>query len=324
MIRMVVALIAAALGAFGAPSFAQEWPSKSIRIISPFAPGGGSDTLGRILAGHLSEKLGKQFLIENRGGAGGIVGTAVAAKADPDGYTFVISSIATHVIAPATNPNTGYDSLRSFSHVAYIGGPPTVIVVHPSLGVTTFKELVTLVKSGAPPLAYGSPGPGTLGNLLAEFWAQKENVKLSHISYKGAGQAVGDLVAGHVKMGSVTLTAVLGQLRAGVLIPLAVSSANRLAEFPNVPTLRELGYPDLVAITWFAIAAPAGVPNAIVQRMNQEIIKAIDNPAVRQRFNAEEIESEKMSPEELTRFVESEMAKWIPIAKMAMASHSAK
>jgi tripartite-type tricarboxylate transporter receptor subunit TctC len=325
MKRSTIALLAAAVGALNVPSglaSAQDWPAKPVRIISPFAAGGGSDTLGRILANQLSEKLGKQFLVENRGGAGGLIGSAAAAKAEPDGYTFVISSIATLVIAPATNANAGFDPLRSFTHIAYIGGPPTVIVVHPSLGVKTFKDLLAAVKSSGQPLAYVSPGPGTLGNLLAEFWAQKENLKLSHISYKGSGQAVSDLVAGHVKMGSMTLTAALGQIRAGTILPLAVSSANRLAEFPGVPTLKELGYPDLVATTWFAVAGPAGVPNNIVQRLNQEIIKALDTPAVRKRFEAEEIETEKMSPEELTRFVESEMAKWIPIARNAISPAS--
>ena len=299
---------------------AQDWPAKPVRIISPFPPGGGSDTLARILGKELSDKFGKQFFVENKPGAGGLVGSALAAKTEPDGYTFVITSVASHVIAPATNPNAGFDPMRSFVHVAYIGGPPTIVIAHPALGVRTFRDLVALLKGSSQATDYVSPGPGTLGNLLAELWAQKEGVRLQHISYKGAGQAVGDLVAGHVRLGFMTLTAALGHVRAGTVVPLAISSANRLAEFPQLPTLKELGYPDLVATTWFGLAAPAGVPASIVQRMNQEITRAIDTPAVRKRFETEEIETEKMSPEELTRFIERETEKWAPIAKNVIAA----
>lgn len=298
---------------------AQDWPSKPIRIISPFAAGGGSDTLARILATQLGEQLGKQFYVENRGGAGGLVGTAAAAKTDPDGYTLVVSSIATHVLAPATSP-AGFHPLRDFTHIAFIGGPPTVIAVHPSLGVKSFPELVALAKMGREPVSYVSPGPGTLGNLIAVSLGQEESIPLTHITYKGAGQAVTDLIAGHVKLGSITLTAALAHIRAGTLIPLAVSSANRLGELPNVPTLKELGYPRLVATTWFAIAGPAGIPREIVTRLNQEIIKAIRTPVVRQRFRSEEIETTEMSSEELTAFVAEEIKRWTPIAKKQPAN----
>lgn len=312
--RLAAFFMMACVGA----SHAQDWPNRPVRIISPFTAGGGSDTIARILATQLSEKLGKQFIVENKGGAGGLIGTAATAKAEPDGYTLVMSSIATHVIAPATNPNAGFDPLKSFTHIAYVGGPPTVIVAHPSLGAKNFSELLATLRSSPQPTAYVSPGPGTLGNLLAEFWARKEKLKLTHITYKGAGQAVGDLVAGHVKLGSVTLTAALAHMRAGTIIPLAVSSNSRLAEFPGVPTLKELGYPDMVATTWFAVAGPAGVPIQIAQKLNQEIIKALETPTVRQRFKTEEIETERMTPDELTRFIEGEIAKWAPLAKSAI------
>jgi len=315
-----VSRLAIAIGALSAclavaPSQAQEWPSKPVRIISPFAAGGGSDTLGRILSTQLSEQLGKQFYIENRGGAGGLIGTAVAAKADPDGYTFVMSSIATHVIAPASSATPGFHPLKDFTHVAFIGGPPTVIAVHPTLGVKTFQDFVATGKASRQPMPYVSPGPGTLGNLLAISLGQVADIPLSHITYKGAGQAVTDLVAGHVKLGSITLTAALGHIRAGTIIPLAVSSAARLSELPDVPTLKELGYPNLVATTWFAISGPAGIPTDIVLRLNQEITKAIHTPAVRQRFRSEEIETADMSPSQFTTFVAEEIARWTPIAK---------
>lgn len=172
-----------------------------------------------------------------------------------------------------------------------------------------------MLKSRSDPLEYVSPGPGTLGNLMAEYWAEKEGVRLTHVAYRGAGQAMTDLVGGHVKLGSTTWTAARGQMRAGTVIPLAVSSSRRMPEFPDVPTLKELGYPELAVTTWFAFAAPAGTPEAIVQKMNEEIGHALDSPAVSKRLTDEGFETEKMSPAALTAFVQNEITKWGPLAK---------
>jgi tripartite-type tricarboxylate transporter receptor subunit TctC len=259
--------------------------------------------------------MGQQFVVENRGGAGGLIGSAAVAKSPPDGYTFVISSIATHVIAPITVSNAGYDPIRDFTHVAFAGGPPTVIVAHPSLGVKSFKELVALLKSRAEPMDYVSPGPGTLGNLMAEYWAEKEGVKLTHVAYRGAGQGISDLVGGHVKLGSITWTAARGQMRAGTVIPLAVSSSRRMAEFPDVPTLKELGYPELAITTWFAFAAPAGTSEAIAHKVNAEIGNALDSSAVSKRLSDEGFEIEKLSPAALTAFIQDQIVKWGPLAQ---------
>ena len=212
------------------------------------------------------------------------------ANAPADGYTFLISSIGTHVIAPLAAANPGYDPVASFSHVAYLGGPPIVIAAHPSLGSRTFMELLALLKTRGEALPYVSPGPGTVGHLIAEFWAENEGFRLAHVAYKGSGQAINDLVAGHVKLGSITWTAALGQMRGGTLVPLAVSSARRMPEFPDVPTLSELGYRDLVVTTWFGVAAPAGLPPAITQRMNEEIGTALDLASVRRRLDTEGFE----------------------------------
>ncbi len=326
MKRAIAALTVVA--AFGACAFAAtgaaDWPSRPVRIVSPFAPGGTSDALGRLLAEQLSEKFGQNFFVENRGGAGGLIGSAAVASAEPDGTTFLISSVGTHVTSPATSANPGYDPLRDFTHIAYIGGPPNVIVVHPSLGVKTFKELLAAAKASGDGINYISPGPGTVGHLVPELLARRENLKFTHVTYKGAGQAMTDLVAGHVKMGSVTWSSALGQIRAGTVIPLAVSSARPMPEFPAVPTMTALGYPDLVATTWFGFSGPAGVPQDIVTRLNAAIVSALDAPAVRRRLEREGIETEKMSPDEFTRFVASEIARWTPIAKAAVESGSAK
>ena len=249
----VAVAVAMAAGTF-AVAGAADWPAKPVRIVSPFAPGGTSDTLARLLAEQLTDKFGQNFFVENRGGAGGLIGSAAVASAEPDGGTFLISSIGTHVTSPATSPNPAYDPLRLFTHIAYLGGPPNVIVVHPSLGVKTFKELLAAAKTGSGAVNYISPGPGTIGHLVPELLARKENLKFAHVTYKGAGQAMTDLVAGHVKMGSVTWSSALGQIRAGTVVPLAVSSARPMPEFPDVPTMKVLGYPDLVATTWFGFS----------------------------------------------------------------------
>jgi tripartite-type tricarboxylate transporter receptor subunit TctC len=308
----------------GAAAQAQEWPRKPVRIVSPFAAGGSSDTMGRIVAENLSQRMHQQFYVENRGGAGGLIGSALVANAPPDGYTFLISSIGTHVIAPATSANPGYDPITSFTHVAFVGGPPTVIAVNPALGVRSLKELLALLKRTNEALPYVSPGPGTIGNLIAEYWAERESVKLSHVAYKGSGQAITDLIAGHVQMGSMTWTAALGQMQAKTIIPLAVSSTRRMPEFPQVPTLKELGYPDLAVTTWFGFAAPAGLSAEITLRMNQEIGNALDAPAVKDRLIAEGFELEKMSPQEVTAFVRAGLDRWGPLAKRLMSADAAK
>jgi tripartite-type tricarboxylate transporter receptor subunit TctC len=315
---LVGAAILGALTVWSIPVSAQDWPTRPVRIVAPFAAGGSADTLGRIVAERLSESLRQNFFVENRGGAGGLIGAAQVANAEPDGYTFVISGIASHVIAPVTNPNPGLDPIRSFTHIAYIGGPPVVAIVHPSLGVRSLKDFIATAKGSKDARDYVSPGPGTLGNLVAEYWARKENIKLEHIPYKGAAQAITDLVAGHVKVGSMTWTTAHAQIRAKTVVPLAVSSAQRIPDFPGVPTFKELGYDDLIATTWFAFSGPADLPKDIVRKLNQEIVKALDTPEVRKKLDQEAIETEKMSPEAFTRFVETEIGRWGPIAKQVV------
>jgi tripartite-type tricarboxylate transporter receptor subunit TctC len=322
--RTILLVCAGVALAGAAPAAAQGWPTHPVRIVSPFAPGGSSDTMGRLIAEQLGARLHQQFYVENRGGAGGLIGSAVVANAAPDGYTFLISSIGTHVIAPLTSANPGYDPIASFTHVAFVGGPPIVIAVHPSLGVKTFQELRTLLGSRSDALPYVSPGPGTIGHLIGEFWAEHDNLKLAHIAYKGSGQAITDLVAGHVKIGAITWTASVGQMRGGTIVPLAVSSTRRMPEFPDVPTLQELGYPELAVTTWFGFAAPAGLAPAITARMNEAIGAALDTAAVRARLDADGFETARMSPAALAAFLQGELAKWRPLAKKLLAAEASK
>jgi tripartite-type tricarboxylate transporter receptor subunit TctC len=314
MKRLILSI--AAVVALATPLLAQaNWPTRPVKLVVPFAAGGSADTLGRSFGEQLTSALGQQVVIENQGAAGGLVGSAAVARAQPDGYTFVVSGIASHVIAPSTNPNPGFDPMKDFTHVAYFGGPPIVMVAHPSLGVKSLKDLLELAKKSKEPLGYVSPGAGTLGNLVAEFWADKEKVQLEHIPYKGASQALNDLIGGHVKLGSMTFTTASSQIRAGNVVPLAVSSANRLKEFPDLPTFKELGYPDMVATTWFSMSGPKGLPADIVHKINAAVDKAKDSPDVQKRMALEGMETEKMSSEEFTKFVADELGKWGPVAK---------
>jgi tripartite-type tricarboxylate transporter receptor subunit TctC len=314
MKRLILSI--AATVAFAAPLLAQaNWPTRPVKLVVPFAAGGSADTLGRSFGEQLTASLGQQVVIENQGAAGGLVGSASVARSDPDGYTFVVSGIASHVVAPSINPNPGFDPMKDFTHVAYFGGPPIVMIAHPSLGVKSLKELLELAKKTKEPFGYVSPGAGTLGNLVAEYWAGKEKIPLEHIPYKGAAQAITDLIGGHVKLGSMTFTTAAPQIRSGNVIPLAVSSAKRLAEFPDLPTFKELGYPDMVATTWFSLSGPKGLPADIVKKVNAAVDKAKDEPSVQKRLATEAMETEKMSSEDFTKFVASELAKWGPVAK---------
>jgi tripartite-type tricarboxylate transporter receptor subunit TctC len=313
-VRRLAVAVAVCILSMVSPGSAEDWPSRPVRIVAPFAPGGTADTLGRVAAEHLSEAFGQQFFVENRAGAGGTTGSLAVARMDPDGYNFVVSGIATHAIAPATNPNIGYDALKDFTHVAYFGGPPIVFIVPAKLGVKSLRELIDYAKSRNEKLTYASPGVGTSGHLVAEYFAGKAGIAIEHIPYRGAAPGVMDVVAGHLRFGSMTWTTASGQISAGTVVPLAVSSDKRLADFPDIPTFKESGY-DLVSTTWFSLSAPAGLPKEIVDKVNHEVVKTFARPEVLAKLRTEQIITEAMTPEQFTAFVGSELARWKPVAE---------
>ena len=313
--RFAVALVLTCLGL--APGYAADWPTRPIRIIAPSTPGGAADMFARLLCDHFSAAFHERCFVENRAGAGGLIGTAATAQAAPDGYTLTTSSTAYHVIAPVVSGNPGFDPLKDFTHIAYIGGPPNVFVVNPALGVRSLAELVALGRRGEV-IDYVSPGAGTLGNLLAELFAKKAGIKLQQIMTKGASQAMMDLVSGNVNLGTMTWTSALGQIRGGKVLPIAVTARARLAEFPDLPTFKELGYGELTAVSWFALSGPAGLPPEITSRLNTAVAAMLAQPEVKKRLDRDAIETQVMSPEEFTRFVAGEIEKWTPIAKRVM------
>jgi tripartite-type tricarboxylate transporter receptor subunit TctC len=268
-----------------------------------------------VISDPLSEALGQPLIIDNRGGGGGLIATAAAARAAPDGYTLVVSSLATQVILPVLNKSADFNSMRDFTHIAYIGGPPLMFLVQAGTGLKTFKDFVVWAKGQTEGIGYVSPGLGSLGNLAVEYLANKENLKLQHIPYRSGNLAMNDLIAGHVKVGGIALTSAGPHVRSGAVTPLAVTSSQRIAEFPDVPTLKELGYPELVATTWAAISGPAGISSDIVNKLNREVIKALSSDSARKRLEQEAVVTEPLSPAQFTQFVQSEIDKWGPVAR---------
>ena len=313
------ALALAAVLLLPADANAQDWPARNVRIIVPFAAGGAADTAGRLYSEALSQAFGKQFVIENRPGGGGIPVAEQIARAEPDGYTLMVSGIPIIVIGPAMNKNVGYDPMRDLTHIAYFGGTPNMLAVHKSLGINTYKDFLTYARKQPTGTDYVSAGLGTMGNWAAEYLATLENIKLNHIAYKGGSQAIVDFIAGHVKTGVLTWTAIAEHVRAGTLNALAVTAANRVPYLPDVATFRELGHKDFVSVTWFSLSGPAKLPRDIVEKINAVIVKAMERSEIKKAIERDAIETMPLSPGELNKFAQAEIDRWAPLVRRVMA-----
>jgi tripartite-type tricarboxylate transporter receptor subunit TctC len=292
-----------------------NWPNKPVKIIVPWAAGGVTDTLARFIANKLTISFKSPFIVENHPGAGGIIGSDLVAKAQPDGYTLVASGMASHVITPNLS-SPPFDPMKSFTHIANLGGPPLVLVINPNFKVKDVKELIDFSNKEANGLSYASPGSGTHNHLMGELFKIKTNANLVHISYKGGGPALLDLISGHVQVGFLTLTTASTNIRAGKLKVLAITSSQRLPEYPTVPTFSELGYPSLTTYNWSGISGPAGMNLQIVNRINEEIVKALREKDSRTQLSSEGINDvAEMSPEVFSTFFQKEILLWAPIAK---------
>jgi tripartite-type tricarboxylate transporter receptor subunit TctC len=297
---------------------AEGWPEKPVRIIAPFAPGGSADTLGRLVAQKLSEDLKQSFIVENRPGAGGVVGSELVAKSPPDGYTLVVSGVASHVISPAMT-KVPFEPLRDFTHIALFGGPPIVFVVNPELGASDLKTFVALARANPGTIVYGSPGNGTNGHLVAEMFCRDAGIEITHAPYKGAALAINDLLGSHIAAASTTLATASQHIRAGKIVGLAISSQKRLSDYPDLPTFTELGFPDLVATTWFSLSGPAGMPSDVVTLLNAEVRRILKLPDVREKLRVEGIEPNDLDSRAFTEFVRRELERWTPIVKTSAA-----
>ncbi len=302
-------------GQAASTSSGQAWPAKTVRVIVPFAPGGTADTLGRIVCNKLSETFGQPFVAENRAGAGGMLGAEIVVKSAADGYTLGVTGLGPLPVATALAAKPAYDPLRDFTHIALFGGPPSVLAVHPSLPAHNLAQFVALARARPGAINYGTAGNGSTGQMLAELFRRAAGINIQHVPYKGGGGAVIDLVAGHIQAVSSTLTAVGGQVRAGRVRALAMSSAARLADFPAVPTFREAGYPELVASVWFSLSGPSGLPSDIVARLNLDVRRILQLPEVRERLRPEGIETNALDAKGFADFVAAEVKRWTPLVR---------
>jgi tripartite-type tricarboxylate transporter receptor subunit TctC len=317
MPRIPLLSIAAAC-ALSVAAFAQtgEWPSKPVRIIVPYGAGGAADITARLFAEHLGQGFGQQFVVENRTGGGGLIGAQAIARSEPDGYTIGSGGMSSQVLAAALSDNPGFDSMRDFTHIAFLGGAPSAIVAHPSVGVKAFSELLAYARAQITAMPYVSAGTGTVGHIVFAYVVTREKLNAVHVPYRAGSAAVLDLLAGRVKVGSLNWATARQHVQSGALIPLAVSSMKRMPQLPDLPTFVELGYPDLVTTTWTTLTAPAGFPKNAASELNREVQRIANRPDIRKHFEEQGEEAVVMSPAELTDFVRNEVARWTPVVRL--------
>jgi len=289
-----------------------DWPQRPVKIVVPYSAGGTADTMGRLIGDYLSRSLKQPFIIENKGGAGGTLGSMQAAKAAPDGYTLVVSGIGSHVIAPILLGN-GMDPMKDFTHIALLGGPPTVFVVNAELPIKDLRGFIAYVNASPTGISWGSPGLGTHAQLIGSLFAESKKLNLVHITYKGAGPAVMDLIGGQIQAGFMTLRSAASHIQSGKLRALALTSSQPLKDYPGVPTFEELGYPKLTALTWFSLSGPAGMPKDIVDKLNLEVRKGLRSPAIQNQLKIEYIQAQDLDADNFNKFFKAEIEQWSPL-----------
>jgi tripartite-type tricarboxylate transporter receptor subunit TctC len=294
---------------------ADDYPTRPITLIVPFPPGGSTTVMARNVADKMSAALGQPVVVENRGGAGGTIGTRSVAKAAPDGYTILLSYTATMAIAPSMNVNAGYDPRKDFVPIGMIGFAPNVLVVHPSLPARSVAELIAYAKAAPAPVQYGSPGVGTVNHLAGEYLASETGVKLQHVPYKGNGPAMGDLLGGHIPMMFVPIPVALGNVKAGTLRGLAITTAKRSGLLPDLPTLAESGVPGFDVALRYGLMAPTGTPPAVIARLNRELNAALATEDVKQRLATEGAEALPGTPEAYAADVDADEKRWSGLVK---------
>jgi tripartite-type tricarboxylate transporter receptor subunit TctC len=311
------ALLAAALLGAAGPAAADDWPSRPVRIVNTFAPGGAADMVARLIADHMSQAFGQTFYVETRAGAAGAIGVTSVVHTPPDGYNFVITTFSLLVIGPLTNAKIGFHPQKDLTNVAYIAGSPIVFVVNAKSGITTLKDFVAFAKKSEKPLSYSSSGIGSNGNLISEYFAKLAGIRVEHVPYRGAAQGLTDLVGGHLVFSAQTLSSASGLIRGGVLVPIAHTANTRMPDYPSVPTFKELGYSELVSTNWFGLAGPAGLPKDIADKVNSEVIKAVTQPDAATRLREDGMVTERLDVKAFGAFIDGEIARWQPVIKSA-------
>ena len=319
MRKPLVGILFAALAVAAAPAPAQQWPVKPVRMVVTFSPGGSSDIVARALAVPLQGKLGQPILVDNKPGAGGTIAASEIARAAPDGYNLLVSNTTPISLAPTMITPPPYDSLKNFTHVSLVAVVPDVVMVHPSVPARNMKELVAWIRAQPNPVNFGSGGIGSIGHILGEMWKKETGLKIEHVGYKGSSPMITDLIAGNLSFSFDTLPQNVPNIRSGKLRPVAVTSRNRAAIAPDVPTVVEEGMPYLVADNFIGISAPAGLPEPIVKRLHGAIQESLDDPNFVKRLNELGFAIQRMSTADFQKFVQDQVTGWAPAVKASGA-----
>jgi tripartite-type tricarboxylate transporter receptor subunit TctC len=305
------------MGSSAAEDLPKQYPERSIKILVGFAAGGGTDVAARIVAQKLTETIGQSVVVENRPGASGMIAAETVAKSSADGYTLMMGTQTTLAVAPALYRKFSIDATRDFVGVAKAGISPLVLVVHPSVPARSVMDLIALAKAGPGTINFGSGGLGTTPHMAGELFSIQAGIKMVHVAYRGEAPAINDLLGGQLHLIFANLSAVIGNVKAGSLRALAVTSAQRAATAPEIPTVAEAALPGFEAATWFALVAPAGTPREIVRRLNTEVTQLVTQPDVRQRFADLGMSIDAGTPDALDAYIKSEMLKWSKVIKEA-------
>src|SRR5579883_955526 len=316
---LCILALAAVLAGSGDAARAQSYPSRTITLIIPFPPGGSTSIVGRVVADKMSQLLGQSIVVDNRGGAGGTIGTKAAAKSEPDGYTLLLGYTGTLAIGPSLYRNVGYDPRKDFVAIGMIGSAPSSLVVHPSFPPQSVAELIAYAKANPGKVNFGSAGIGTVGHVAGEYFAIATGIRLVHIPYKGTGPAITDLLGGHIPLSFSPIPAVHESAKSGLLRMLAVTSAKRSTLLPDTPTVAESGVPGFDAVLRYGLVAPAGTPRPIIERLNAALRAALDSAEVRNRLAIEGAEPLPSTPEEYAADIDHEETQWSKVIKASGA-----
>ncbi len=312
----MVALLALA---FAVPALAQQYPTRPIRFIVPFSPGGSTDTLARTLGQKLSEAFGEQVVVDNRAGGNGNIGTELVARATPDGHTILLGYIANLAIIPSLYAKLPFDPVQDFAPVTQLASSPNVLTAHPSVQARNLKELIALAGTKPGQVSFASTGVASVGHLTGELLNTLAGVRMTHVPYKGGGQAVIDILGGHVNVMFSGFSAAMPHIKAGKLRALAVTGAQRSPALPEAPTIAEQGFPKFEATAWYGVLAPAGTPRPVVTRLHGATVKALQLPDVKERLGNVGFELVGSTPEQFGAYIKSEIIKWAKVVKASGA-----
>ncbi len=311
-------VLGAALLAATTVAAAQNYPQRPVRFVVPYAPGGSTDTLARSMATKMSDLLGQQVVVDNRPGANGDIGMTIVARAPADGYSIVLGYIANLAIGPSLYAKMPYDPVKDFASITQVAGAPNIFVIHPSLPARNFKEFIAYTKANPKKVSFASAGIASVGHLTGELLNDVAGIDMQHVPYKGSGQAISDLIGGHIKVMISGMSSTLTHVRSGKLVGIAVTSAKRSPSAPEIPTIGET-YPGIEGSAWYGVLAPAGTPKPVIARLNADIHNSLQDPAVVKRLAGVGFEITYGTPEQFTAYIQSEIKKWAKVVKASGA-----